>query len=169
MLISRIFCAAVLAACLTANASQDEKTLKFFHTHTGESIEVCYYRDGAYDARSLNELNRFLADFRTGQSIEMDPRVFDVLYSIKSAAGSKGTFEVISAYRSPETNEMLRAKSLGVAKKSQHLLGNAMDVRLTDVDTRVLRDIAKSLEMGGVGYYRKSKLGHIDVGRVRYW
>ena len=158
-----------MAACLTANASQDEKTLKFFHTHTGESIEVCYYKDGEYDSHALRELNQFLADFRNGQSIEMDPRVFDVLHSIKRVAGSNGTYQVISAYRSPETNEMLRAKSSGVAKKSQHLLGNAMDVRLTDVDTKKLRDIAKSLEMGGVGYYHKSNFVHIDVGRVRYW
>ena len=99
----------------------------------------------------------------------MDPSVFDVLYEIQQKSGSTGTFEVISAYRSPQTNEMLRSKSGGVAKNSQHLQGKAIDVRLTDLDTAELRDVALSLGLGGVGYYAGSDFVHVDTGRVRRW
>jgi uncharacterized protein YcbK (DUF882 family) len=99
----------------------------------------------------------------------MDPGVFDILFEIQQASGSTGTFEVISAYRSPATNEMLRSNSSGVAKNSQHLLGTAIDVRLTDLDTVELRDVALELQRGGVGYYNKSDFVHVDTGRVRQW
>jgi uncharacterized protein YcbK (DUF882 family) len=99
----------------------------------------------------------------------MDPGVFDILFEIQQRTGSTGVFEVISAYRSPETNEMLHSNSGGVARNSQHLLGKAIDVRLTDLDTAKLRDIALSLERGGVGYYSESNFVHVDTGRVRRW
>jgi uncharacterized protein YcbK (DUF882 family) len=99
----------------------------------------------------------------------MDPGVFDILFAIQQASGSTGTFEVISAYRSLATNEMLRSKSDGVAKHSQHLLGTAIDVRLTDLDTAKLRDVALQLKRGGVGYYQQSDFVHVDTGRVRQW
>ncbi len=99
----------------------------------------------------------------------MDPTLFDILHSLQKATGSTGAFEVISAYRSPETNEMLRRRSSGVAKRSQHLLGKAIDVRLTDVDTHTLRDVALSMKLGGVGYYPRSNFIHLDTGRVRRW
>jgi len=95
--------------------------------------------------------------------------ILDLIYDIREYLGSKGTYEVISAYRSPETNAMLRARSSGVAKKSQHLLGNAIDVRLSDVRTAALRDAALAMRRGGVGYYQDSDFVHIDVGRVRRW
>jgi uncharacterized protein YcbK (DUF882 family) len=117
----------------------------------------------------LDDLNHFLRDFRTGDAAEMDPAVFDILHEIQRRSGSAGTFEVISAYRSPATNEMLRDKSSGVAKNSQHLLGKAIDVRLTDLDTAELRDVALSLGRGGVGYYHDSDFVHVDTGSVRQW
>ena len=146
------------------------RSLSFHHAHTGKSLTVTYHRDGKYVPEALATLDEFLEDFRTGDGARMDPALFDLLYDIQRAAGSTGTYEVISAYRSPATNEMLRKKSSGgVAKKSQHLLGKAIDVRLSDVDTATLRDVALSLKRGGVGYYRKSDFVHIDTGRVRRW
>ena len=95
--------------------------------------------------------------------------MFDILFDIQIESGSTGTYQIISAYRSPATNEMLRDKSNGVARNSQHLLGKAIDVRLTDIDTAELRDVALSLQRGGVGYYKESDFVHVDTGRVRRW
>lgn len=156
-------------APLDVGAGADARTLSFHHTHTGERLRVEYFRDGRYRPEAMKRLKRFLADFRNGKGTDMDPRLFDILYEIRLETGSHGEFEVISAYRSPETNEMLRARGGGVAKKSQHLHGRAIDVRLTDVDTATLRDVALSLAAGGVGYYRDSDFVHIDTGRVRRW
>jgi len=153
---------------IDASASGD-RLLSFLHTHTNQRITVTYYCDGAYVPEALEELNRFLFDFRTGDVVDMDPELFDILHSLQKTTGSTGTFEVISAYRSPETNEMLRRRGSGVAQHSQHLLGKAIDVRLTDVDTRILRDVALSMESGGVGYYPRSNFIHVDTGRVRRW
>ena len=99
----------------------------------------------------------------------MDRELLDLIYDVRASLGSEAAFEVISAYRSPKTNEMLRAKSNGVAKKSQHLLGKAIDVRLRGVPTDTLRDAALALQRGGVGYYEKSDFVHMDTGRVRRW
>lgn len=145
------------------------RSLSFYHTHTGKALTVTYRRDGDYVPEALTALDDFLEDFRTGDEVRMDPALFDLLYDIQRVAGSNGTYEIISAYRSPTTNAMLRKKSGGVAKKSQHLLGKAIDVRLTDVDTAKLRDVALSLKRGGVGYYRASDFVHVDTGRVRRW
>jgi uncharacterized protein YcbK (DUF882 family) len=124
---------------------------------------------GAYLDSALLEINEFLADFRTGDAIEMDPELLDLIYDVRESLGSDAAFEVISAYRSPKTNEMLRERSGGVARKSQHLLGKAIDVRLRGVPTIELRDAALALQSGGVGYYEKSDFVHIDTGRVRRW
>ncbi len=147
----------------------DERLLKFYHTHTGDSLQVVYFRLGEYDPGALADIQVFLADWRNGEQHELDPGLMDILWQLQQATGSTETWEVISAYRSPETNEMLRSKSSGVAKKSQHLVGNAIDVRLRGIDTKVLRDSAKNLNLGGVGYYASSNFVHVDTGRVRYW
>ena len=148
----------------------DARSLAFYHTHTEKHISVTYYIDGAYDEVALDELNKFLADFRTGDIIEMDPKVFDILFEIQQHLGSIDEYQVISAYRSPATNEMLRKRSNGgVARNSQHVKGKAIDVRLTGVDTAKLRETALALKSGGVGYYRKSDFVHVDAGRVRRW
>ena len=159
-----------LLACFSSlRAGADVRSLKFFHTHTGKTLEIQYYSAGEYSTDALQTLNEFLADFRNQQAIEMDPALLDILHNIQQKTGSDGTFEVISAYRSPETNEMLRSRSNGVAKNSQHITGRAIDVRLSDVDTRTLQETALSLKAGGVGYYHKSDFVHIDTGRVRRW
>ena len=158
----------LIVANLSGNTGE-ERMLKFFHTHTGDSLQVIYYRQGEYDSEALLDIRTFLADWRDGQQHDVDPQLMDILWQLQQATGSNDTWEVISAYRSPQTNEMLRAKSSAVAKKSQHLVGNAIDVRLRGLDLEVLRDTAKSLKLGGVGYYAGSNFVHVDTGRVRYW
>ena len=165
---------ALLLVSLTAIGSLSgntggERSLNFFHTHTGDSLQVVYYRQGDYDLEAFEQLKVFLADWRDGKQHDLDPQLMDILWQLQQVTGSDGTWEVISAYRSPETNEMLRSKSSGVARKSQHLLGTAIDVRLRGLELDVLRDNAKSLKLGGVGYYAKSSFVHVDTGRVRYW
>ena len=149
----------------------DERQLSFYHTHTGKRLDVIYSRDGAYVPSALEEINHFLFDFRTGDKAEMDPELLDLIYDVREALDSEGTYQVVSAYRSPKTNEMLRGRSQssGVAKNSQHLLGKAIDVRLEGVKTATLRDKAISMKRGGVGYYQASDFVHMDTGRVRRW
>ena len=149
--------------------SADEKTLSFYHTHTGKKLDVTVWRGGEFIGPALNEVNEFLSDFRTGDKVEIDPELLNLIYDIRESLGSKGRFEVISAYRSPKTNAMLRGRSRSVAKNSQHLLGKAIDVRLRDVELTKLRDAALAQKRGGVGYYAKSNFVHIDTGRVRRW
>ena len=147
----------------------DARELSFYHTHTHQNLDVVYYQNGEYVESALDEINHFLADFRTGDIAEMDPKLLDILYDLRNELDSDGIYEVISAYRSQKTNEMLRSKSGGVARKSQHLLGNAIDVRLRGVPTAELRDTAFAMKRGGVGYYEKSDFVHLDTGRVRRW
>ena len=170
--------ATLLGLVLTAYTSlsqgttaSSERELSFYHTHTGKRLNVVYWQDGDYVDSALEEINVFLSDFRTGDRVEMDPELLDVIYDVRESLGSNGTYQIISAYRSPETNEMLRNRSTssGVARKSQHVLGKAIDVRLEGVRTTDLRDAAIRLQRGGVGYYEKSDFVHMDTGRVRRW
>ena len=174
----RVLVVALLGLVLTAYTSlsqgttaTDERILSFYHTHTGKRLDVVYWQDGDYVDSALGKINAFLSDFRTGDRVEMDPALLDVIYDVRESLGSKGTYQIISAYRSPETNEMLRNRSAssGVARKSQHVLGKAIDVRLEGVATVELRDAAIRLQRGGVGYYEKSDFVHMDTGRVRRW
>jgi uncharacterized protein YcbK (DUF882 family) len=117
----------------------------------------------------MTELRAFLADWRDGEQNDLDPKLMDILWRIQEASGHRDTWEVISAYRSPQTNAMLNRRSSGVAKKSQHVFGKAIDVRLRGMETRDLHRIALDLQLGGVGYYEKSDFVHVDTGRVRRW
>ena len=150
-------------------ASIDERRLAFYHTHTTKRLDVVYARGGEYIESALEDVELFLSDFRTGDRKTIDPELLDLLYDVREFLGSNGTFEVISAYRSPATNEMLRQRSNGVAKTSQHMIGKAIDVRLRDVPVEQLRDAAIALQKGGVGYYEASNFVHLDTGRVRRW
>lgn len=154
----------------TVNATSDyRRSLSFYHTHTGQELTVVYSVNGEYVDSELQRVNAFLGDFRNGASIRIDPELLDYLYDLREAVGSSATYEVISAYRSPETNDMLRQRGSGVARKSQHLLGKAIDVRLRGTETLALRDAALKLQRGGVGYYEKSDFVHVDTARVRRW
>lgn len=165
------FCLAFLLLFPPLNAmeKEDARTLKFFHTHTGQSLEVTYYQNGIYLLEPMEELRDFLADWRNGEKKEIDPKLMDILWKIQQKTGNTNTFEVVSAYRSPGTNQYLRSKSKGVARNSQHIVGKAIDVRLRGLDTSKLRDIALELELGGVGFYAKNDFVHVDTGRVRRW
>jgi uncharacterized protein YcbK (DUF882 family) len=142
--------------------------LSLYHTHTGETLKVDFH-PAACSPRTVQRINRFLRDHRTGEVFPIDLRLLEMLCRIQKAGGSSGTFEVISGYRSQRTNNRLRQKSSGVATKSLHLQGQAIDVRLTDLKTRKLKDIAQSLQAGGVGFYAASNFVHLDTGRVRSW
>jgi len=160
--------AAGLAVMPRAQAN-DARRLSFYHTHTGQQLRLTYAEDGRHLPQALDEINEFLRDFRTGKSHPIDPQLLDALYHLREKAGGRGTYEIVSAYRAPETNDMLRANSGGVAQGSLHMQGKAMDVRLRGVPTRELREHALSLQVGGVGYYRESDFIHVDTGRVRFW
>jgi uncharacterized protein YcbK (DUF882 family) len=130
------------------------------------------YRVGdKYLPDSFKQINTVLRDFRTGQVYPMDPRVLDIIYTVHRMTGEQKPFQIISGYRSPKTNQMLRggSASSGVAKKSLHMKGQAIDLRMEGFSTARLRDIAKSLQAGGVGYYSKSDFVHMDSGDVRSW
>lgn len=154
---------------LLALAADEQRTLAFRHTHTGERETVTYWRDGAYQVDSLQILDHLLRDHRTGESTRMDRALLDMLYQLQQAVGTQGEFEIISAYRSPKTNKMLRNKSGGVAKRSLHMQGRAIDIRLCGCDLKTLRDRAVAMKAGGVGYYPKSNFIHLDTGRFRSW
>ena len=147
----------------------DARQLSFYHTHTRLSLDVVYYENGRYVDTALDRINRFLKDFRTGDVADINPELLDLLHDVRNELGSDSTFEVISAYRSPQTNEMLRSTTNGVARFSHHVKGNAIDVRLRGIRTTKLRDTAMRMHRGGVGFYEKSDFVHIDTGPVRFW
>jgi len=149
--------------------SPKTRTITLANTHTGEQAAVEYFRDGDYLPAAFDELNRLLRDHRTGDVADIDPRLFDVLHDAAVLADREPRFEVISGYRSPATNAMLNARSSGVARRSLHMEGRAIDIRLVGYRTDRLRDLALALQAGGVGYYRKSDFVHLDTGRVRTW
>ncbi|MCB2214950.1 YcbK family protein [Desulfofustis glycolicus] len=142
--------------------------LSFYHTHTGERLQIDFHPSSC-SPRTIQRINRFLRDHRTGEIRPIDLRLLEMLCHIKKGGRSSGTIEVISGYRSPKTNAMLQQKSSGVASKSLHLQGQAIDIRLPDLKTSRVRDIARSLQSGGVGYYPTSDFVHLDTGRVRFW
>ena len=159
----------IVAAPLKSLASQAKyHSLSFYHTHTGESLDI-NYNLGTCGFDKAKSLYHFLRDFRTGDIHPIDTRLLDMLCRLQRQTGSSGTFEVISGYRSPATNTKLRKVSSGVAKKSLHMEGRAIDIRLTYVPTGKLRSAACSMQRGGVGYYPKSNFIHLDTGRVRAW
>ncbi len=150
-------------------ATTGNRSLSLYHTHTQERLDVTYGRLGSYDPKALESINYFLRDFRTGDVHPIDPKLLDVLFAVQQELGGRGTFEIISGFRSPDTNNQLRRKSSGVAKRSLHTVGKAVDVRLTGVRTKKIQRCAMGMQCGGVGYYGKSDFVHLDTGRVRFW
>jgi len=145
------------------------RTLALDNLHTGEKLKVDYWVNGSYVKGALRRVNYNLRDFRTGAVYPIDPQLLDLLHALQSMLGTRAAFQVISGYRSPETNAMLREESNGVAANSLHMQGMAIDVRLPGRSLRSLHAAAVRLERGGVGYYPRSDFVHLDVGRVRYW
>ena len=145
------------------------RALQFVHTHTGERLAVEYFGGGTYLQDALAAINHLLRDFRTEDVHTIDPGLLDLLHNLTSLTGTARPFQIISGYRSPTTNEMLRQHTDGVAAGSLHLCGQAIDVRLADVPLAKLRDAALAVRGGGVGYYPGQDFVHVDTGRVRAW
>ena len=145
------------------------RDLAMAHTHTHEQLDLVYAVHERYLPESLGRLNRFLRDHYSGEVGQMDPQLFDLLHRVRQMLGSTAAFEIISGYRSAQTNAMLRGASGGVASRSLHMDGRAVDVRITDLPTPTLRSAAVALRAGGVGYYATSDFVHLDTGRVRTW
>jgi len=146
-----------------------DRSLHFVHTHTGETLAVNYWCDGAFQSQCLAPLNHFLRDFRTNEMTGMDVGLLDILYELQDLADRDATFEVISAYRSPQTNAMLRKSSSEVAQKSLHMEGKALDIRISGFSSKKLQQLALTHQRGGVGFYAKSDFVHVDTGRIRSW
>lgn len=143
--------------------------LSFRHLHTGEHLTVPYRSDDHYSPDARAALDHLLRDFRTGEEFGMDTGLLDILYRVRTRLESHQPFEIISGYRSPRTNAQLAAKSGGVAKRSYHMRGMAIDIRLPGRRLRDVRRAALDLRLGGVGYYARSNFVHLDTGRVRFW
>ena len=161
--------ASPLETTLAPAAAVASRALHFAHTHTGERLEVEYFTQGSYVPDALATVNHFLRDFRTGDIHDIDPGLLDLLYHLRDQTESSRPFQVISGYRSPKTNTMLRQHSEGVAAGSLHMQGQAIDIRLADVPLSKLRRAALASRRGGVGFYPASDFVHVDTGRVRSW
>jgi uncharacterized protein YcbK (DUF882 family) len=144
--------------------------ISFRNQHTGESFDGTYRVGNKYLPEAFQRINVVLRDFRVNEVFPIDPRVIDILYLLRAKSGASGRpFEVLSGYRSPQTNAMLRRVSTGVAKNSLHMTGQAIDIRLAGVSTAKLSETARALRAGGVGYYPRSHFVHVDTGRIRHW
>jgi uncharacterized protein YcbK (DUF882 family) len=163
-----IFCSGYSRAA--ESSSTQEHHLRLYHTHTGERIDIVYRRGDQYLPEAEAQLDHFLRDHRTGDVKHYDPHVFDILSDLAAAVGHPNAeIDIICGYRTPWSNEFLRARSAGVAKNSQHMQAHAIDIRIPGVDTLTLRNAALALGRGGVGYYPRSAFIHVDTGRVRTW
>jgi len=169
--------AALIAVVLAPNSTEsavangDTRTVVFSNQHTSESGSFTYMINGVYDQAVLDKLNWFMRDWRLNEPTRMDPRLFDIIWEVYRESGSSQPIDVLSAYRSPVTNAMLRRRSRQVAEHSQHMEGRAIDAHFVDVGTARIRDIAMRMQYGGVGFYPTGATPwvHIDSGSVRYW
>lgn len=171
-------CAATIAAPVLTVPAQAARfslprkgayEISFVNQHTGEKFSGEYRVGDRYLPDAFDEINFVLRDFRANEVFPIDPRAIDILYAIRQKAETNAAFEILSGYRCPKTNAMLRRVGSGVAKNSLHMVGQAIDLRLPGHSTRGVRNIARSLRAGGVGYYPKSNFVHVDTGQVRSW
>ncbi|HEU0084516.1 MAG TPA: DUF882 domain-containing protein [Bradyrhizobium sp.] len=154
-----------------ATALGESRTLSFHHTHSDEDLTVTFKRNGRYDEGALKQINHFLRDWRSQDATEMDRRLFDILWEVYRDVDGKQPIQIISAYRSPATNSMLRRRSSGVARFSQHMLGHAMDFFIPGIPLEQIRFAGLRLQRGGVGFYPTSgsPFVHLDTGSIRHW
>jgi uncharacterized protein YcbK (DUF882 family) len=156
--------------CAADSSALQEHRLRLYHTHTGEHIDIVYRRGDRYLPEAEAQLDHFLRDHRTGDVKHYDPHVFDILSDLAATVGHPDAeIDIICGYRTPWSNEFLRVRSPGVAKKSQHMQAHAIDIRIPGIDTLTLYNAALALGRGGVGYYPRSAFVHIDTGHVRTW
>mgnify|MGYP001554849724 CR=1 FL=1 len=154
---------------LAKTASPPERLLGLQNTHTGESVSAVYWADGDYMRSGVEEINAVLRDHRTDEIYPIDTDLLDLLFVLQSKTGSRGAYEVISGYRSPATNQALRNKSSGVARKSYHMQGKAIDIRLPGCELKHVQRAALDMQAGGVAYYPGAGFIHVDVGPHRSW
>ena len=161
----------VLTRSVSANTVRGERSLSLYNIHTGESLNTVYWQDGIYIPDEMASISHILRDRRNGEMEQMDIRLIDMLSELHNKVDGKQAFQVISGYRSPASNNRLRKASAkgGVAKKSLHMQGRAMDIRLPKVQLAHLHKAAVQMKKGGVGYYPRDGFIHVDTGRVRYW
>lgn len=160
----------VFSVAGAAPTAPREYRVRFFHTHTGERLDIVYRQGERYVPDALDRLNRYLRDHRTGDVHPYDPHVFDLLHDLLASVGRPdGEIDVICGYRTPRSNAYLRGNSTGVAEHSLHMRALAIDIRIPGVSTAKLREAALAMQRGGVGYYPKSGFVHVDIGRVRRW
>jgi uncharacterized protein YcbK (DUF882 family) len=152
-----------------SSAIADVRRVTLHNLHTGDRFDEAYWEKGAYVPDALAEAQRVLRDWRNGEEHFMDPKLFDLLHGVSQKLDTKAPFQIISGYRSPETNAMMHERSAGVASHSQHTLGKASDIRIEGVDLTHLHKAALGLKAGGVGFYPVSDFVHVDVARVRTW
>lgn len=148
---------------------QQERRLIFFNAHTHEKLDVCYARGPSYRPEALAAINKILRDHRANEVHPIDTHLLDLLFAIRSKAGTDACLHIVSGYRSPKTNQMLRQRSHRVARKSLHMQGQAADIRIPGLSTKKLRQIAINFRQGGVGYYPRSSFVHVDIGQFRTW
>ncbi len=145
------------------------KALSLENIHTGEKLNLTYFERGRYFQDALVEVNHFFRDYRTGDVHPMDPSLLDILHDLKGRLAVAKPIKILSGYRSPRTNASLRRRRRGVAKHSMHMEGRAIDIRISGVDVRHIRNAAIALGRGGVGYYPRSNFIHLDTGDFRTW
>ena len=150
-------------------SARSARLLSFLNTHTGETFADAYWENGNYVADAMTAINQVMRDHRSGEVHQIDPRLLDQLHTLRSAVETTSPFQIISGYRSPATNATLAAASDGVATRSLHMDGRAIDIRVRGVELTRLRDAALAMSAGGVGYYAASDFIHVDTGRVRRW
>jgi uncharacterized protein YcbK (DUF882 family) len=158
----------VLASGSSPFLKAQSRSLSFYNLHTTEKLSTVYWADGQYVPAALAEINRILRDYRNGEICEIVPQLLDTLCQLRMQLETTEPFELISGYRSPATNALLRSQGRGVAENSLHTKGMAADIRIPGRSLSLLRRTAISLKAGGVGYY-PSQFVHVDVGRVRTW
>jgi uncharacterized protein YcbK (DUF882 family) len=154
---------------LARTPANDARVLSFVNTHTGESFSDAYWQGGDYVSDAMAAINQVMRDHRSGEVHAIDPRLLDQLHRLKGDVAASAPFQIISGYRSPVTNAALHERSSGVATRSLHMDGRAIDIRVGGVDLPRLRDAAIAMQAGGVGYYEASDFIHLDTGRVRRW
>jgi uncharacterized protein YcbK (DUF882 family) len=159
----------LVPAYATTPAASWARQLAFVNTHTGDTFSDAYWENGNYVPDAMAAINHVMRDHRSGEVHAIDPRLLDQLHGLKALVSASAPFQIISGYRSPATNAALHEQSNGVATRSLHMDGRAIDVRIGGVDLSRLRDAAIGMQAGGVGYYQASDFIHVDTGRVRRW
>ena len=164
-----ITCLATTPSFAAISRVANPRALSFHNLHTDERLHVTYWKDGRYDRAAAAKINHILRDHYSGETYPMDLRLMDLLHDLQRKVRNDGTIEIISGYRSPKTNMMLASNSDGVAKRSYHTQGKAIDIRMPGTSLHNIHNAALFMRRGGVGYYPDSQFVHVDVGPVRTW